>query len=115
MWQTPAIQHRHSDRQCYELGREVDRDPRRHRGSVAVTPNGTRAYALVVGNDEVGSRACSCDQYRDEHHRKEISVGANPYTFGFNPNGRYAYVVDGFDAATTAPNEPGRLPRSTSR
>ena len=40
---------------------------------------------------------------------KAIDVGVNPYTFAFNPNGKDAYVVDGFDAATTAPNEPGTV------
>jgi DNA-binding beta-propeller fold protein YncE len=78
--------------------------------SVAVTPNGTRAYALVVGNDEVGSPGVLVPiSTATNITGKEISVGANPYTFGFNPNGRYAYVVDGFDAATTAPNEPGAV------
>jgi large repetitive protein len=40
---------------------------------------------------------------------KAISVGVDPQAIAFNPNGKYAYVVDGFDAATTAPNAPGTI------
>ncbi len=77
---------------------------------VGVTPNGTKAYALVVGSDEVGSPGVLVPiSTATNTTGKAIAVGVNPYTFAFNPNGRYAYVVDGFDAATTAPNAPGTV------
>jgi DNA-binding beta-propeller fold protein YncE len=78
--------------------------------SVGVTPKGTRAYALVVGSDEVGSPGVLVPISTTTNTTgKAIGVGVNPSTFAFNPNGRYAYVVDGFDAATTAPNAPGTI------
>ena len=103
-------QHRHRGRQCHE---SVEKSIAIHGGttvSVGVTPNGTRAYALVVGSDEVGSPGVLVPISTTTNTTgKAISVGVNPYTFAFNPNGRYAYVVDGFDAATTAPNAPGTI------
>jgi len=78
--------------------------------NVGVTPHGTRAYALVVGSDEVGSPGVLVPiSTATNTTGKAIGVGVNPSTLAFSPNGRYAYVVDGFDAATTAPNAPGTV------
>ncbi len=78
--------------------------------SIAVTPNGTSAYVLVVGNDEVGSPGTLVPiSTATNASGKAIDVGVDPHAVVFNPNGRYAYVVDGFDAATTAPNAPGTI------
>jgi DNA-binding beta-propeller fold protein YncE len=82
------------------------------RGGVAVNvdvaPHGSTAYAVVVGNDEEGSPGVLIPiDTATNTTGKAISVGTDPQTVGFNPNGKYAYVVDGLDAATTAPGASG--------
>jgi DNA-binding beta-propeller fold protein YncE len=78
--------------------------------SIGVAPNGKKAYAVVVGTDEAGSPGLLVPITTATNDiGKAISVGVDPQAVAFNPNGKYAYVVDGFDAATTAPNAPGTI------
>jgi DNA-binding beta-propeller fold protein YncE len=78
--------------------------------SIGVAPNGKKAYAVVVGTDEAGSPGLLVPITTATNDiGKAISVGVDPQAIAFNPNGKYAYVVDGFDAATTAPNAPGTI------
>jgi DNA-binding beta-propeller fold protein YncE len=77
--------------------------------SIGVAPNGKKAYAVVVGRDEAGSPGLLLPITATNLTGKAISVGVDPQAVAFNPNGKYAYVVDGFDAATTAPNAPGTI------
>jgi DNA-binding beta-propeller fold protein YncE len=78
--------------------------------SVGVAPHGKRVYVLVVGNDEAGSAGSLVPiNTATNTAGSSIGVGVDPQALTFNPNGRFAYVVDGFDAATTAPNAPGSI------
>jgi DNA-binding beta-propeller fold protein YncE len=78
--------------------------------NVGVAPSGLRAYALVVGSDETGSPGLLVPiNTRTNVSGRPINVGTNPKAVAFNPDGRFAYVVDGFDAATTPPNAPGTI------
>jgi len=77
---------------------------------VGVAPNGKHAYALVVGNETVGLPGLLIPiSTATNAVGKAISVGVDPQTVVFNPNGRFAYVIDGFNAATTALNAPGTV------
>ena len=77
---------------------------------VGVAPNGKEAYAIAVGSDEEGSpgRLVPISTASDVAGRA-ISVGTDPQAVSFNPNGRFAYVVNGFDAATTPASAPGTI------
>jgi DNA-binding beta-propeller fold protein YncE len=78
--------------------------------SIGVEPNGAKAYAVVVGSDEAGSPGVLVPiSTKTNIAGKAIDVGVDPQSVAFNPNGRFAYVVNGFDAATTAPSAPGTI------
>jgi DNA-binding beta-propeller fold protein YncE len=77
---------------------------------VSVAPNGKAAYALAVGSDERGSPGRLIPIATASNHvGAAIEVGTDPQSITFNPNGKFAYVVNGFDAATTPTNAPGRI------
>jgi DNA-binding beta-propeller fold protein YncE len=77
---------------------------------VGVAPNGKEAYVIAVGSDEEGSpgRLIPISTVTNRVG-KAISVGTDPQSITFNSNGRFAYVVDGFDAATTPTSAPGTI------
>jgi DNA-binding beta-propeller fold protein YncE len=77
---------------------------------VGVAPNGKQAYAIAVGSDEMGSPGRLVPINTSTNVAgKAINVGTDPQSIAFNPNGKFAYVVDGFDAATTPANAPGTI------
>jgi DNA-binding beta-propeller fold protein YncE len=77
---------------------------------IAVAPEGKEAYAIATGSDELGSPGRLVPiSTATNTAAAAINVGTDPQSIAFNPNGRFAYVVNGFDAATTAPNAPGTI------
>ncbi|HEY5274874.1 MAG TPA: YncE family protein [Acidimicrobiales bacterium] len=77
---------------------------------VVVAPDGKEAYAIAVGSDEMGSPGRLVPINTSTNVAGAvINVGTDPQSIAFNPNGRFAYVVDGYDAATTAANAPGTI------
>jgi DNA-binding beta-propeller fold protein YncE len=77
---------------------------------VGVAPDGKEAYAIAVGSDEMGSPGRLVPINTSTNVAgAAINVGTDPQSIAFNPNGKFAYVVDGFDAATTPANAPGTI------
>jgi DNA-binding beta-propeller fold protein YncE len=77
---------------------------------VGVAPDGKEAYAIATGSDELGSPGRLVPINTTTNIAgKAINVGTDPQSVAFNPNGRFAYVVNGFDAATTPANAPGTI------
>lgn len=77
---------------------------------VGVAPSGKEAYAMATGSDELGSpgELVPIDTVTNVA-AAAINVGTDPQSVVFNPNGRFAYVVNGFDAATTSPTASGTI------
>ena len=77
---------------------------------VGVAPDGKEAYAIATGSDEQGSpgRLVAINTATNVAG-KAINVGTDPQSIAFNPDGKFAYVVNGFDAATTPANAPGTI------
>jgi YVTN family beta-propeller protein len=77
---------------------------------VGVAPDGKEAYAIATGSDEQGSpgRLVAINAATNVAG-KAINVGTDPQSIAFNPDGKFAYVVNGFDAATTPANAPGTI------
>jgi DNA-binding beta-propeller fold protein YncE len=77
---------------------------------IGVAPDGKEAYAIATGSDELGSPGRLVPiNTATNIAAAAITVGTDPQSVAFNPNGRFAYVVNGFDAATTPANAPGTL------
>jgi DNA-binding beta-propeller fold protein YncE len=77
---------------------------------VGVAPDGKEAYVIATGSDELGSpgRVVPINTATSVAG-KAIDVGTDPQSISFNPNDKFAYVVNGFDAATTPANAPGTI------
>ena len=77
---------------------------------IGVAPSGNEAYAIATGSDESGSPGELVPIATVTNAAaKAINVGTDPQSVVFKPNGRSAYVVNGFDAATTSPTAPGTI------
>lgn len=84
--------------------------PRRRRGRT----ERQEAYAIAIGSDEEGTsgRLVPISTATNVAGRAS-NVGTDPHAVSFSPNGRFAYVVNGFDAATTLRAHLARSLRST--
>jgi DNA-binding beta-propeller fold protein YncE len=77
---------------------------------VGIAPNAKEVYVIAVGSDEQGSPGRLVPVNTTTNVAgKAINVGTDPQSVSFNPNGKFAYVVDGFDAATTPASAPGTI------
>ncbi len=75
--------------------------------ALAVAPGAKTVYIVEVGSDEDGSPGRVVPLATNNYTLgKAIPVGTDPQAIAITPNGRMAYVLNGYDAATTPATAP---------